>query len=139
MLEPMIPARILGKLRKICLALPEAYEEPAWVGVRWMVRKKNFAHVVEIAKGHPPAYARAAGTDGPAVIATFRATPELSDVLRTAGPPFFFAEWGTHWGPQVIGMTLTSKTDWKQVAMLLTDSYRELAPMQLAKQLAARK
>ena len=40
------PEEILDKLREICLAFPDAYEEDAWAGTRWCVRKKNFAHVV---------------------------------------------------------------------------------------------
>ena len=38
-----IPPAILTRLRSMCLALPEAYEEQAWVGTRWCIRKKNFA------------------------------------------------------------------------------------------------
>ena len=32
----------------ICMGLPDAYEEEAWTGVRWMVRKKTFAHVLTV-------------------------------------------------------------------------------------------
>lgn len=61
---PIAPA-ILDGLRSICLALPETHEEPAWVGLRWRVRTRTFAHVVRIEGGEPPAFARSAGTDGP--------------------------------------------------------------------------
>ncbi len=37
---------ILDRLRARCLALPEAYEEQAWVGTRWRVRGRTFAHVL---------------------------------------------------------------------------------------------
>jgi hypothetical protein len=121
-----VPARVLSRLRAICLALPGAYEERAWVGTRWMVRKRNFAHVVAIEGGHPPAYARAAGVDD-GVVLTFRAAPELADTLRTAGPPFFFAPWGTRWGTKVIGMHLGRRVDWGEVEMLVGESYRVLA------------
>jgi hypothetical protein len=59
-------------VRSICLELPEAYEEQAWVGTRWCVRKKNFAHVLTVVDGYPPAYARAVGDVGPAHLLTFR-------------------------------------------------------------------
>jgi hypothetical protein len=122
----VIPARVLTKLRSICLAMPGAYEEAAWVGTRWMVQKRNFAHVVEILDGHPPAYARAAGSDG--VVLTFRVDEDMSDTLRTAGPPFFHCVWGTKWGTKVIGMHLGPKVDWDEVRLLVEESHRLLAP-----------
>ncbi len=125
--RPTIPARIRNKLRSICLALDGAYEEQAWTGTRWMVRKRNFAHVVAIDGGWPPAYARAAATDGPAIVLTFRAAGDLADALRTAGAPFFHAPWGTQWGTQVIGMVLTPRASWDEVAMLVAESHRLLA------------
>ena len=131
-----VPTRILAKLRRICLGLPESYEEAAWAGIRWMVRKRNFAHVVKIDAGRPPAYARAAGSDGPVVVVTFRASGLLYDTLRTAGAPFFPAEWGTRWGTKVIGRVVDKGVDWEEVAMLLTESYRLLAPRKLVAELA---
>lgn len=124
----VVPPRILARVRKICLALPDVVEERAWVGVRWTIRKRNFAHVVKIEDGWPLAYARAAGTDGPLVILTFRAQGMLHDTLRTAGLPFFAAEWGTLWGAKVIGMAIDAKTDWSEVAVLVKESYHLLAP-----------
>lgn len=126
-MRPTVPARILAKLRAICMQLDGAYEESAWTGTRWMVRKRNFAHVVAIADGWPPVYARAAGTDGPAIVLTIRATGELSDTLRTAGPPFFHAPWGTKWGTQVIGVVLGKRVNWDEVATLVAESHRVLA------------
>ena len=123
-----MPARVLARLRSICLALPGSYEEKAWAGWRWMVRKRNFAHVVAIDGGWPPAYARAAGSDGPLVVVTFRASGLLGDTLRTAGPPFFHAPWGTLWGTKVIGMVIGKGVDWDEVAVLVTESHRLLAP-----------
>jgi hypothetical protein len=123
-----IPPKLLARVRAICLALPGAYEEQAWVGTRWMVRKRNFAHVVAIADGWPPAYAKAAGTDGPAIVLTFRAAGMLYDTLRTTGAPFFQPVWGTKWGTKVIGLTLGKRVDWSEVRVLLTESHRLLAP-----------
>lgn len=126
-----MPERIVAKLRAICRRLPEVVEEAAWVGTRWTIRKRNFAHVMKIEAGWPPAYARAAGSDGPLVVLTFRAEGELADALRSAGAPFFFAEWGTRWGTQVIGMRLGGSVDWDEVRLLVTESYRLLAPKKL--------
>jgi hypothetical protein len=122
-----VPPEIVARLRSVCLGLPEAYQEPAWVGTRWRVRKRTFAHVLTIASGWPPAYARAAASDGPISVMTFRSSgPEL-DALAGVGHPFFRPPWG----PDVGGMVLDSGTDWDEVAELLTESYCVLAPMRL--------
>jgi hypothetical protein len=126
-----VPPAILAKLGPMCLRLPEAYEEKAWVGTRWMIRKRNFAHVIKIDAGWPPAYARAAGSDGPLVVLTFRVSGLLYDTLRTTGPPFFVAEWGTRWGTKVVGMALGKRVAWDEVEVLVTESYRLLAPARL--------
>jgi hypothetical protein len=44
-------AEALDWARGVCLALPEAYEEDAWVGTRWMVRRRTFAYLLEIVDG----------------------------------------------------------------------------------------
>jgi len=119
-----VPARILGKLRALCLGLPGAYEEAAWVGTRWMARKRNFAHVLRIVDGWPPAYARAAGGDG--VVLTFRATALLHDTLRDAGPRFFIPVWGTKWRTKVVGLKLAGRIDWKEIEMLIRESHQNV-------------
>jgi hypothetical protein len=126
-----IPTSILAKLRAICLRLPKAYEENAWVGTRWMVQKKNFAHVVAIDGGRPPAYARAAASDGPLVVLTFRTDGLAYGAFRDADARFFQAEWGTRWGTKVVGMKLTGRIVWRDVEALVVESYRLLAPRKL--------
>lgn len=133
-----VPAKTLARLRAICLALPEAYEEAAWVGTRWMIRKRNFAHVVEIRDGWPPAYARAAGRDA-AIVLTFRAAGMLYDTLRTTGAPYFQPAWGTRWGTKVIGMTLGKRVNWDEIETVITESYRLLAPAKLRSASATRR
>jgi hypothetical protein len=54
-----VAPEVLVRIRLVCLDLPEVTEEIAWTGVRWCVGKKNFAHVLTIAEGWPPAYAKA--------------------------------------------------------------------------------
>ena len=122
-----VTLEILAELRSLCLELPEAYEEPAWVGTRWRIRKRTFAHVCTVDSGWPPAYARAAGTDGPITVMTFRSSvPEL-DALRAAGHPFFPPPWRA----DEVGMVLDAGVDWNEVAELLTESYCVLAPKKL--------
>lgn len=123
-----IPQDVLERVRAICTALPEAVEEEAWAGIRWTVSRRNFAQVVAIADGWPPAYARAAGTDGPACVVTFRCPPDDVEVFRAAGSPFFVPVWF----PNIVGLVITPDTDWVEVGELVTESYRVLAPARLA-------
>jgi hypothetical protein len=128
--RPEVDSATIAALRTACAGLPEAYEEAAWVGTRWRIRTRTFAHVVVIADGHPPAYARAAGTDGPVTVLTFRAAgPELA-ALSAAGPPFF----APVWFGDMVGLVLDETTDWDEVRELLVESYCKLAPKKLAEQ-----
>jgi hypothetical protein len=129
--RPDLPADILDRLRATCAALPETYEEPAWVGVRWRVRKKTFAHAILVDHDSTPAFDAVkvllAGPDSSVCIVTFRSQgPELV-ALRNAGAPFFYAGWGR----DVVGMVLDDGTDWTEVGELLTESYCVLAPQKL--------
>jgi hypothetical protein len=132
--RPAVPDPIVARLRLVCLELPEVVEEKAWVGTRWCVRKKNFAHVVMIADGYPPAYAQAAGTDGPACVLTFRLPIARLETPRFARVPFFRPVWF----PNIVGMTLADDSDWDAIDALLTDSYRVLAPAVLAARVEVR-
>lgn len=113
-------------VRGICLALPETYEEQAWVGTRWRVRSRTFAHVLEILDGTPPAFARAAGTTGPAHVLIFRSSGIELDALSARSG--FFAP---GWGPQIIGMLLDESVDHAELGELITDSYCTRAPKKL--------
>ena len=123
-----VPRAIVAKLQLVCLDLPEAYEEAAWTGTRFMVKKKNFAHVLMIDRGWPPAYAKVARTNGPACVLTFRTARPAADTPRFHRAPFFLAGW---W-PDLAGLVLDADTDWYDVSELVTRSYRALAPKQLA-------
>lgn len=113
-------------IRRMCLALPETYEEQAWVGTRWRVRGRTFAHVLEIVGGTPPAFAKAAGTDGPAHVLIFRSSgTELDALSSRAG---FFAP---GWGPEILGMTLAASVDRVELGELITESYCTRAPKKL--------
>jgi hypothetical protein len=123
-----VPAEVLVRLRAVCLALPETYEEPAWVGTRWRIRKKTFAHVLRVAPGEPPVHAREASVDGPNTVLIFRSQGEELAVLTDTGYPFYRPAWGR----DVVGMILRPDVDWAEVAELLAESYRVQAPKKLA-------
>jgi predicted DNA-binding protein (MmcQ/YjbR family) len=123
-----VSPEIVAELRAVCLALPEAYEEEGWVGTRWRVRTKTFAHVVAVDQGWPPAYARAAGSAGPITVLTFRSSgPEL-EALGGMGHPYFRPPWA----PGIVGLVLGAGVGRDEIAELVTESYCLLAPHKLA-------
>ena len=111
-----VPADVEVRLRERCLALPDAYEERAWVGTRWKVRTRTFAHVLAVEQD-----------TGPLVVIAFRSAAEEIETLRNAGHPFFVLGWGR----DAIGMVLDADTDWDEVRELVTESYCVLAPKKL--------
>jgi hypothetical protein len=127
-MRPDAPPDIVAKLRAICLALPDVREEAAWVGTRWRIRKETFAHVLMIDGGWPPAYAKAAGSDGPLCVLTFRSAIAELDPRHYAGAPFFRPVWFRN----IVGLALDAHSDWPEIADLLTASYCLLAPRKLA-------
>ena len=118
---------VVERLRAICLALPETYEETAWAGLRWCVRKRTFAHALVIDDGRPEAYARFIADEAPVTVVTFQAPGDELEAIRQAGPPYFFAGWGR----DVVGLELRDDTDWDGLTELLTDSFCVLAPQKL--------
>ena len=121
------PGEVVAAVGAVCGALPETREEAAWVGTRWRVRSKTFAHVLTIDAGWPPAYARAAATDGPAMVLMFRSTGEELAALRVGSPPFFAPPWRA----DEVGLVLGDDIDWDEVRELLTESYCACAPAKL--------
>ena len=113
-----VPDEVERRVRALCLALPDAYEEPAWVGTRWKVRTKTFAQVLGVVLG---------GED-PSVVLAFRSAGEELEVLRHTGPPFIVLGWGR----DAMGLALDEDTDWDEVAELVTESYCVMAPKKLA-------
>jgi hypothetical protein len=128
--RPDVPPDVIQAVRAVCCAFPEVVEEPAWIGLRWRIRTHTFAHVLTIADGSPASYAKAAGTDGPVTVLTFRAEGEDLHALANAGPPYFAAQWGRPVG----GLRLDGDVDWREVGELLTESYCLLAPKRLRDQ-----
>jgi len=115
-----VPAEVEARLREICLGLPEVREEAAWKGTRWRVRTHTFAHVLGVEVD-------VAGGTVATVALTFRAAGEELEVLRHAGPPFYFLGWGR----DAMAMVLDADTDWAEVQELVTESYCVLAPKKL--------
>jgi hypothetical protein len=110
----------LVRLSKICLALPEVVREDHGRHAGFLVRKRTFAWFLDDHHG-----------DG-VVSVTCKVIPGDNTALAAADPSRFYI-------PAYVGskgwvaMRLdTGKLDWKEVADLVTGSYRLIAPKRLA-------
>jgi len=124
-------AEVVAQLGAIALALPEAYEEDAWTGVRWRIRARTFAHVMVAQEGYESAFRDLTGVSDPTTVLTFRATGEELLALVHLGPPFYKPPWS----PTIVGVVIDDETDWREIADLVTESYRFCAPQKLRRRL----
>ena len=105
-----------GRLRAICLALPEAVEKEAWGDPTFRVRDKIFA-MEKCGDGRVSVWCKA--------------PPGSQAVLVGADPArFFVPPYVGHKG--WVGMRLDDAPDWNEVALLVRRSYRLIAPKRLA-------
>ena len=115
-----MPPRPLTRLRKLCLALPEAHEVEAWGEPTFRVRNKLFAMHASAATHH--------GAGREAV--WIKAAPGNQDLMVRAAPERFFVP--PYVGPSGwIGVWLDGAVDWDELAVLLRDAYRLTAPRRL--------
>ena len=113
-------ARILARLRKVCLALPDAHEVEAWGEPTFRVRNKLFAMYASPTNHH--------GSGRPAVWC--KAGPGNQGLMVSANPDRFFVP--PYVGPSGwVGVWLDGAVDWEEVADLLRDSYSMIAPKKL--------
>jgi predicted DNA-binding protein (MmcQ/YjbR family) len=117
-------AEPLRKLRAICLALPEATEKIAWGEPTFRVADKLFAMFTNNHHG-----------DGRVAVWS-KNTLTVQEILVGAAPEKFFKP--PYVGPKGwIGINLTGKVDWEEVADLIADAYRLTAPRRLLATLPA--
>jgi hypothetical protein len=109
----------LERLRAICLALPEATEKEAWGDPTWRVRDRIFAmQKGNYEGGRPSVWVKAPEGAQEALVA--------EDPDRFFVPPYVG---GKGW----IGVHLdTHAVEWDELADLVADSYRLIAPKRLA-------
>lgn len=98
------------------------------MGIRWRIRKRTVAHVFTVDPARQVVHARAAELDRPACLLTFRSPLDEIAGLLSGGHPFYKPDWS----PTVMGMVLDGGADWVEIAELLSESYRMLAPKRLA-------
>jgi predicted DNA-binding protein (MmcQ/YjbR family) len=112
-----MPASPLARLRKICLSLPEAHEVEAWGEPTFRVRNKMFAMFA--ASGNHHGAGRAA--------VWCKAGPGNQDLLVKADPERFFVP--PYVGPSGwVGVYLTGRVNWRELADLLGDAHQLTAP-----------
>jgi predicted DNA-binding protein (MmcQ/YjbR family) len=115
-----MPARPLTRLRKICLALPEAHEVEAWGEPTFRVRNKLFAMFASAGTHH--------GQGRPAVWC--KAGPGNQEIMVRGAPDRFFVP--PYVGPSGwVGIWLDGSVDWNELADLLRDSYELVAPKRI--------
>jgi hypothetical protein len=119
----MLRVKPLARLRKLCLALPEAHEVEAWGEPTFRVKNKLFAMYASSNTHHG---------NGTASL-WLKAPPGNQDVMVRADPERFFVP--PYVGPSGwVGVRLTGKIDWDEMDMLIKDAYRQVAPKRLAAQ-----
>jgi hypothetical protein len=116
----------LKRVRALCLALPEATERPSHGAPCWFVRdKKTF---VMFTNDH----------HGDGRLALWCAAPEgAQEAMVGADPERFFRP------PYVgvrgwVGVRLDIRPNWDEIAGIVEDAYRAVAPAKLVAQLDAR-
>ena len=116
----MPPVRPLPRLRKLCLALPEAHEVEAWGEPTFRVKNKLFAMFADANNHH--------GGGRPGVWC--KAAPGNQALMIDLAPKRFFKP--PYVGPSGwIGIWLDGKVDWPEVGELVRDSYLLVAPKKL--------
>ena len=112
----MMGQRPIDRLRAICLALPESYEEVTWSDATFRVRKKIFA---------------SASDHGTKTTVALKTSREEQVALLASGGPFYRPAYVGSKG--WIGIDLTSPdVDWSDVSELVRESFRLIAPKGLS-------
>lgn len=116
----MASPRPLSRVRRLCLALPEAHEVQAWGEPTFRIRNKLFATYASPDTHH--------GAGRPAVWCKGVAVNQA--LLVHAAPDRFFVP--PYVGPSGwVGVWVDQGVDWRHLDSLLHDAYRLAAPKRL--------
>ena len=112
------------RLRRICLALPQTTEKIAWGEPTWRVKGKLFAQLDDHHHGadHLAVWLPAPLGEQESLI--------FLDAERFFRPPYVGAR---GW----VGVRIDGRPDWKVVASLVQQAYREVAPPRLRQAIGA--
>ena len=112
--------RRLVRLTKVCLALPESSRELAGRHARFHVRDKTFAWYLDDHHG-----------DGIVSVSCKMALDENREVAALDPARFYLPAYMAHRGWIALRLD-AGKIDWSEVAEIVADSYRLVAPKRLA-------
>jgi hypothetical protein len=115
---------VAAKVRSICLGLPEVTEKPSHGAPAFFAGKQL---AIVWANGHH-------GNGFPHLWCAAPAGAQAE--LVASGAPFFVPPYVGHRG--WVGVRLDGRPDWAEVAELLEDAYRTVAPARLVRLLDAR-
>jgi hypothetical protein len=119
-----VAAELAGRLRAICLALPEVTERPSHSAPTWFVQdKKSF--VTLWAHGHHNNQFPHLWCAAPPGVQADLIAAEPSRIFR---PPYVG---GRGW----LGVRLDGAVDWTEITELCQDAYRVIAPAALVSRL----
>lgn len=112
----------IGRLRRLCLALPEVTERPSHGEPTWFVRGKT-SFVTTAAHHHDDR------------VAFWCAAPDgvQEDLVASAPERFFRPPYVGHRG--WLGVWLDVPQDWDEIARLVESAYRVVAPARLIAEL----
>ena len=114
-------AHPLARLRKLCLALPEAHEVAAWGEPTFRVRNKLFAMYADASnhhgRGRHAVWIKARSMDQELIVKLKPAQYFVPPYVGTSG-----------W----IGAGLDKSADWNEITELIHSSYCLIAPKRLA-------
>lgn len=122
-----MPPSPLTRLRKLCLALPEAHEVEAWGAPTFRVKNKLFAMYADADDHH--------GGGRPGV--WIKSTMDNQQLMIGVDPDRFFSP------PYVgksgwVGVRLDRSPDWDEVRELLAEGWRMTAPKRLVREVDRR-
>jgi hypothetical protein len=121
-----VSTKPIVRLRKFCLALPEAHEVEAWGEPTFRVRNKIFAMFANGTNHHGN------GRDS----VWCKTTHATQDLLVHARPDQFFVP--PYVGPSGwVGIWLDRVADWTDITELVQQSYASIAPKRVLAQLDA--
>ena len=116
-----MPPRVLNKIRKLALSLPETHEVLAWGEPTFRVIKGKMFASFASADGHHSAGRHAVW---------IKAKPENQQIMLRTFPDLYFSP--PYVGPSGwIGAWLDADTDWNEVAELLRDGWKLCAPKKM--------
>jgi len=116
-----MPAAAIARLRRICLALPEAEEVETWEAPTFRIRGRIFA-LVSTGQGAPSVW--------------LKAPQGAQEILVAAAPDRFFRPpYLGHKG--WVGLRLSGAVDWAEAEALVRRSFSLVAPKRVAARLGA--